>query len=259
MTSWDEWFDDLFGKAEQLELFAPRPKIQVHVPKERKIRERVDPPGGPTAAPKRKLVRPPKGGKAPPGGGWRRTPNGWARGQGNQYEWQPTNWADKAPAAKPGPVTDEQKLTEVRAAREAFTTLYRDRMLRGQATGGNQESAALENVYQVEKRHGFPPTTAKGVREALPGLPAEKDGDWRIAERGTKAARVVWLPNDDRLYLRWKNGRPQGIRQSREYTGGGHWRNIDQKWQPAAKAVEKAVEADRKWKERVERENKRRR
>lgn len=320
MTTWEEFF-----KAEQL-------KLQFHRPKERKIRERIEPSDQPTAAPKRKLVVPPKGPKSPPGGGWRRTPSGWARGQGETYEWQPLNWADKGPgkAAPPkdkpkphlelsagdhkellflhlrGPMIanprDEKYNTLVRGGyletgkQDRFSTkrfylkvtqrgkdaiqakraeiiardvkegkskhedvswariAVRDESIRSQDKPTKSKlERAIRALYRIEKKHGARPTTARGIREAL-GIP----DDWRVPERGEKAARDIYTADGDHhIALRWTGSDYNGRLYYKQHYGGGLWQ-AQGKPKPAKEIVAQQIERERKWKERVDRAHKRR-
>jgi hypothetical protein len=116
MIDWNQWFEDVIEKAEQLSLFGPKLTVKVEgkKPEEMEIEPRAE--GELTrprpAAPKRRLTVPPKGPKPPPGGGWRRTPNGWAQGQGDSYKWEPLNWAEKR-AVKPQRTPEHEKKLEI--------------------------------------------------------------------------------------------------------------------------------------------------
>lgn len=124
-----------------------------------------------------------------------------------------------------------------------------------QARGGDREAKqavferAVDYLYEVEKKHGAIPTTARGVREAL-DVPKE----WSIQERtATGPARMIVISAGDTIMkLNWTKKGPIAYRQWWNHTQGGFWQNIDKKKKPARELIAKELEKQAEFKRRSE-------
>jgi hypothetical protein len=133
-----------------------------------------------------------------------------------------------------------------------------DDLKRIELKGKRDEKAKpiLAKMAALEKKHGAQPSTAAGVREAIPSIPA----DWRIPERefGVKGkARAVFVNSDEQLRLQFTPDGPIAQRYvTVGYMGRGGWKAVGKK-ESAEKVVAGVLKAQeklrKKWAEQEER------